>query len=250
MRGYVQTQALLNSLPFFSTVAHSHGKPALSRDFAVDGADGVVYVLDDDDVTLKSIESLLCSVNLKTKAFSSAADFFEFDAPGVPSCLLLEVRRRGPGGLAIQASMLARNIFMPVIFITAHGDISLSVKAMKAGAFDFLTKPFQDQTLLDAVQEALLADKERLRTEGSLATLRNQYEQLTPRERQVLAMIVNGQLNKQIAAALSLSEVTVKIHRREVMRKTGSRTVADLVKKAVLCDIKNSLLNRIPGQGT
>jgi FixJ family two-component response regulator len=210
-----------------------------SRGSATNDSSGIVYVIDDDSPICEAVESLFRSVGIHAKTYSHAVDFLTSDLPDTPSCLLLDVRLRGPSGFVVQSQMRERQIHIPIIFMTAHGDVAMSVKAMKAGAFDFLTKPVRDQELLDVVTEALKVDEKRLRYERSLTTLRHQYDSLTPRQREVMALVVNGLMNKQIASQMCLSEITVKIYRREAMKKMGATTVADLVRKAVQLGIQD-----------
>jgi FixJ family two-component response regulator len=158
--------------------------------------------------------------------------------PEVPSCLILDVRLKGQSGLAVQEQMAASQVGLPIVFMTAHGDIAMTVKAMKAGARDFLAKPFRDQDMLDAVAQALEADEERRAASRSVADLRRSYESLTPREREVMAFVVSGLMNKQIAAEMNLSEITVKIHRGQAMKKMAARSLADLVLKAEALGVK------------
>jgi FixJ family two-component response regulator len=210
----------------------------VSRGSAINDSSGIVYVIDDDSPICEAVESLFRSVGIHAKTYSRAVDFLTSDMPDTPSCLLLDVRLRGPSGFVVQSQMRERQIHIPIIFMTAHGDVAMSVKAMKAGAFDFLTKPVRDQELLDVVTEALKVDEKRLRYERSLAALRHQYDSLTPRQREVMALVVSGLMNKQIASQMCLSEITVKIYRREAMKKMGATTVADLVRKAVQLGIQ------------
>jgi FixJ family two-component response regulator len=192
----------------------------------------VVYVLDDDEGIRLALSSLLRSVGLHVETFESSQAFLAFPKPPTPSCLVLDVRLRGESGLAFQEELGKSSLRMPIIFMTGHGDIAMTVKAMKAGAIDFLAKPFRDQDMLDAVSSALARDADRLAAEQSMASLCASYESLTPREREVMGYVVTGMLNKQIASALNLSEITVKIHRGQVMRKMGARSVADLVRQS------------------
>ena len=192
----------------------------------------VVYVVDDDEAIRHAVESLLRSVGLRVETFETSQEFLDFPKYEVPSCLILDVRLRGESGLAFQEQVAKTGIRMPIVFITGHGDIEMSVKAMKAGAVDFFTKPFRDQDMLDAVSNALARDGERLAAEQSTATLRAAYNSLTPREREVMGYVVAGLMNKQIAAELNLSEITVKIHRGQVMKKMAARSVAELVHSA------------------
>ena len=210
----------------------------VSRGSESNDSSGIVYVIDDDSPICEAVESLFRSVGLQAKTYSHAVDFLTSNMPDRPSCLLLDVRLRGPSGFVVQSQMRERQIHIPIIFMTAHGDVAMSVKAMKAGAFDFLTKPVRDQELLDVVAEALKVDEKRLRYQRSLAALRNHYDSLTPRQREVMTLVVSGLMNKQIASQMCLSEITVKIYRREAMKKMGATTVADLVRKAVQLGIQ------------
>jgi FixJ family two-component response regulator len=192
----------------------------------------MVYVVDDDESMRDAVGNLLRSVGLSVETFGSAQEFLAFDMPDVPSCLILDVRLKGQSGLAVQEQMLASQLGLPIVFMSAHGDIAMTVKAMKAGAKDFLAKPFRDQDMLDAVEHALASDEERLATSRSVADLRRCYDSLTAREREVMAYVAAGLMNKQIAGELNLSEITVKIHRGQAMRKMGARSLADFVLKA------------------
>ncbi|MDR5781849.1 response regulator transcription factor [Caballeronia sp. LZ065] len=196
-------------------------------------ADGaMVYVVDDDESMREALGTLLRSVDLNVTSFASAHEFLAHDMPDVPSCLILDVRLKGQSGLAVQEQMAASQLGLPIVFMTAHGDIAMTVKAMKAGAKDFLAKPFRDQDMLDAVAQALESDAARRTANRSVADLRRAYDLLTPREREVLAFVVSGLMNKQIAAEMNLSEITVKIHRGQAMKKMAARSLADLVLKA------------------
>ncbi|MBN3727100.1 response regulator transcription factor [Burkholderia sp. Ac-20379] len=201
----------------------------------------LVYVVDDHDSMREALTTLLRSVDLNVLAFASAQEFLALDKPDVPSCLILDVRLKGQSGLAVQDQIVAGALGLPIIFITAYGDIEMSVKAMKNGAFDFLAKPFRDQDLLDAVASALLHDKQRRDTGSQVAELRNRFAALTPREREVMSLVTAGLMNKQIAANLDLSEITVKIHRKNAMVKMGARSLADLVLKAQALGINAAL---------
>ncbi len=192
----------------------------------------VVYIVDDDEAMRLALDGLFRSVGLQVQSFESTQDFLAFPRRAVPGCLVLDVRLRGESGLAFQAQMEQGGVRIPVVFMTGHGDIAMSVKAMKAGAVDFLAKPFRDQDMLDAVANALARDRERLASEQAGMALRSAFEALTPRERQVMAFVTAGLMNKQIAAELNLSEVTVKVHRGQMMKKLGARSVADLVRMA------------------
>lgn len=189
-----------------------------------------VIVVDDDRGIRESLEGLLQSVGLDVKTLPSVPDFLRAGRPDVPTCLVLDVRLPGKSGLDFQKELVAANIRIPIIFLTGHGDIPMSVKAMKDGAFEFLTKPFRDQDLLDAIQLALTKDRAWLESEHKLASLRARYESLSQRERQIMALVLKGRLNKQIAADVGLSEITVKIHRGNVMRKMQATSLPDLAR--------------------
>ncbi|MGD0599322.1 MAG: response regulator [Terriglobales bacterium] len=190
----------------------------------------VVFVVDDDPSVRRAIKRLVESVGLHVEIFGSAQEFLQAKRPDVPSCLILDIRLRGASGLDFQRQLVEAGIYVPVIFITAHGDIPMSVQAMKAGAVEFLPKPFRDQDLLDAIQVALKRDRARREREAEIAMLQERYESLTPREREVVAMVVAGMLNKQIAAELGTAENTVKVHRSRAMEKMQAQSLADLVK--------------------
>lgn len=191
-----------------------------------------VYVVDDDAALRDALSSLFRSVGLQVEVFGSAAEFLEKKLPEIPSCLVLDIRLPGVSGLDFQAQLAKAGIRMPVIFMTGHGDIPMSVRAMKAGAIDFLTKPFRDQDMLDAVFSALESDRKQLESDQSIADLSAHYESLTAREKEVMAYVTKGLMNKQIAGEMGLSEITVKIHRGHVMRKMAVRSLADLVRAA------------------
>src|SRR5438094_5046854 len=179
----------------------------------------VVFVVDDDPSVRRAIQRLVESVGLQVELFGSAQEFLRSERPDAPSCLVLDIRLPGISGLDFQRQLAEANIHIPIIFITAHGDIPMTVRAMKAGAVEFLTKPFRDQDLLDAIQIALERDRTRRVQETEVAKLRERYESLTPREREVMPLVVFGLLNKQIAAEIGASEATVKVHRSQLMRK-------------------------------
>jgi FixJ family two-component response regulator len=190
----------------------------------------VVYVIDDDASVRASIESLLRSVGHTVVTFDSTQSFLRFSRPEGPACVVLDVRMPGASGLELQRELAAAGSFIPIIFVTGHGDIAMSVAAMKAGALEFLTKPFRDQDLLDAVHRGVEEDRRRSRRESHLDVLRERYASLTSREQQVMRMAAGGLLNKQIAAELALSEVTVKVHRAHAMQKMQARSLPDLVR--------------------
>ena len=192
----------------------------------------IVFVIDDDPSVRDALKSLIRSVGLEVELFASTQEFLGRAQPDAPACLVLDVRLPGKSGLEFQRDLAEAGVHVPIIFITAHGDIPMSVRAMKAGAVEFLTKPFRDQDLLDAIQVALDRDQARYQREMEVATLRKRVASLTPREREVLPLVVAGHPNKQIAAELGTSETTVKVHRSQLMRKMAADSVADLVRMA------------------
>lgn len=192
----------------------------------------IVFIIDDDASMRASIESLLLSVGHVTQAFATTQEFVLSEQPDVPGCLVLDVRLPGRSGLEFQQELAKSNIQLPIVFITGHGDVPMSVTAMKAGAIEFLTKPFRDQNLLDAVHRAIEIDRGRRAESVMLAELWQRFDSLTPREREVMALVAAGQLNKQIAAELDLSQITVKVHRAQVMRKMHAKSLPDLVRIA------------------
>ncbi|MFD1557513.1 response regulator transcription factor [Paraburkholderia silviterrae] len=198
----------------------------------------VVYVVDDDEPMRDGLDRLLRSVGLRTELFATPEAFLAAHRPDVPGCLVLDVRLRGTSGLALQQEIARLGVELPIIFMTGYGDIAMSVRAMKAGALDFLAKPFRDQDMLDAVANALARDRERRVRDAALCTLRDAYNSLTTREKEVLGLVLSGLMNKQIAAEIHLSEITVKIHRAQIMKKMGASTVADLVLKAASLGIR------------
>jgi FixJ family two-component response regulator len=199
----------------------------------------VVFVVDDDRAIRDALQSLLRSVGFRVELFDSTAGFMESALPDVPSCIVLDIRLPRLSGLDFQAELAKAGLELPIIFITGHGDIPMSVQAMKAGAVDFLTKPFRDQDLLDAVTAAIERDRSHREERRKTSRLRSRYGSLTPREREVMALVTSGLMNKQIAADLGLSEITVKIHRGHVMRKMGAKSLAELVQMAGTLGIKN-----------
>jgi FixJ family two-component response regulator len=195
-------------------------------------AEALVFVVDDDAPMRESLQNLLRSVGLRVEAFASAQEFLRSTRPDVPSCLVLDVRLPGLSGLELQQQLVEGDRAMPIIFITGHGDIPMTVQAMKAGAVEFLSKPFRDQALLDAIQQALARDRAAHEQRAQSEELRRRYHSLTPRERDVLALVVTGLLNKQIAGELGTSEASVKVHRQHVMAKMGAGSLAALVRMA------------------
>jgi FixJ family two-component response regulator len=195
-------------------------------------AQSVVFIIDDDESLREALKRLFRSVDLRAEAFASASEFLQSKLPDVSSCLVLDVRLPGVSGLDFQAELGNANILIPIVFITGHGDIPMAVSAMKAGAVEFLTKPFREQDLLDAVRVALDRDRIRRDQQETDSDLRARFESLTPREREVMAFVTKGLMNKQVAAEMNVAEITVKFHRGHVMRKMGARSLADLLRMA------------------
>jgi FixJ family two-component response regulator len=192
----------------------------------------LVFVIDDDASTRETLSSLIRSVGLQVELFGSAQEFLKSKRPDAPSCLVLDIRLPGISGLDFQRKLADSNIGIPVIFITGHGDIQMSVRAMKAGAIEFLTKPFRAQDLLDAIHAALEKDRGRRERDAEIGELQTRFASLTPREKKVLPLVASGLLSKQIAAEIGTSEATIKVHRSQLMRKMGAESVADLVRMA------------------
>jgi FixJ family two-component response regulator len=191
-----------------------------------------VLVVDDDEEVREALSSLFRSVGLEPKSFASSAELLRHKLPQAPCCIVLDIRLPGVSGLDFQTQLAKAEVHVPIIMMTGHGDIPMSVRAMKAGAVDFLTKPFRDQDMLDAVMQAIERDRKRRDAEKALAELRGLFESLTTREREIMALVTAGLMNKQVAGQLGLSEITVKIHRGHIMRKMRVRSLADLVRAA------------------
>jgi len=192
----------------------------------------IVFVIDDDDSVRRSLERLLRSVDLDVETFASAQDFLRKPMPDRPACVVLDLRLPGPSGLELQESLIRSGHDVPIVFISGHADVPSSVRAIKAGAVDFLQKPFSDQALLDIIHGALLRDRDARRDRAEIADIRLRFDTLTPRERDVLRLVIQGRLNKQIAGDLGISLKTVKVHRGRVMAKMEVRSVAELVRQA------------------
>ncbi len=211
-----------------------------SRDDPASAAERIVIVIDDDVAVRATLSSLFRSVGLRVELFGSAREFAQIKMPDVASCLVLDIRLPGVSGLDFQAELAEADIRIPIIFMTGHGDIPMSVKAMKAGAVDFLTKPFRDQDILDAVIRALERDQKRRDSERGVSELRILFESLTSREREVMTHVADGLMNKQIAAKFGITEITVKVHRGHMMRKMKARSLIDLLGMADLLGIRRT----------
>jgi FixJ family two-component response regulator len=200
----------------------------------------IVFVVDDDASVREGLARLFRSLKLSVEVFASAQEFLANERANVPSCLVLDVRLPGLSGFDFQAELIKADIRIPIVFITGHGDIPMTVRAMKAGAVDFLAKPFREQDLLDAVATAIQRDRARREHEHTVAGLRTHFASLTPREREIMALVASGLMSKQIAARIELSEITVKVHRSHIMKKMGARSVADLVRMTEALGVKST----------
>jgi FixJ family two-component response regulator len=210
------------------------------------GATSLVFIVDDDAQVRESLANLRRSVDLPVETYSSTSEFLRRERPGVPACLILDIRFPGsaPSGLDFQRELVRTNNLLPIIFITGHGDVPMTVQAMKQGAVEFLIKPVREQALLDAIRHAVERDRKRRHEEDQLASIRCRFESLTEREREIMALVTRGLLNKQVGAELGLSEVTVKVHRGNVMRKMQAASLADLVRMSDR--LANSLAASVP----
>ena len=206
----------------------------------ISASEPLVFIVEDDESMRRALSNLFQSVGLEAEVFASAAEMLQSKLPDVASCLVLDIRLPGLSGLDFQAELAKANIHIPIIFMTGHGDIPMSVRAMKGGAVDFLTKPFRDQDMLDAVAVAIERDRKRREAYKIVANLQTHFETLTPREREILALVSSGLMNKQIAAELGLAEITVKIHRGHVMKKMDAKSLADLLRKAETLGIRRA----------
>jgi FixJ family two-component response regulator len=199
----------------------------------------VIFVIDDDASVRQALSRLFRSVGLRVRAYTTASEFLESELPDSPSCMVLDVRLQGASGLDFQTELAKADVHIPIIFLTGHGDIPMTVRAMKAGAVEFLTKPFRDQDMLDAVQLGLARDRSRRAEVNAISKLKSSYELLTPREQEIMGLVTGGLMNKQIAGDIGVSEVTVKMHRGNVMRKMGARSLAELVGMAEALGIRH-----------
>jgi FixJ family two-component response regulator len=216
-----------------------NARPTPPRDLA-SGELPIVYVIDDDESVRRALTNLFQSVSLRVEVFDSAFEFLQGSLSDVASCLVLDIRLPRLSGLDFQTELAKANINIPIIFMTGHGDIPMTVRAMKAGAVDFLTKPFRQQEMLDAVAAAIEQDRKRRKDETTISSARTLFETLTPRERDVLVLVAAGLMNKQIAAEIGIAEITVKIHRGHIMKKMGTRSLADLVRITEMLGIRRA----------
>jgi FixJ family two-component response regulator len=198
----------------------------------------LVLIVEDDELVREALSNLFASIGLEVETFGSASEMLQSKLPDVASCLVLDIRLPGMSGLDFQGELAKAKIHIPVIFMTGHGDVPMTVRAMKGGAVDFLTKPFRDQDMLDAVTVAIERDRKRREADKIVANLQTHFEKLTPREREILALVSSGLMNKQIAAELGLAEITVKIHRGHIMKKMDAKSLADLLRKAETLGIR------------
>jgi FixJ family two-component response regulator len=206
----------------------------------VSAREPLVFIVEDDESMRRALSNLFQSVGLEVEMFGSASEMLQGQLPDVASCLVLDIRLPGLSGLDFQAELAKANIHIPIIFMTGHGDIPMSVRAMKSGAVDFLTKPFRDQDMLDAVTLAIERDRKRREADKIVANLQTHFEALTPREREILALVSSGLMNKQIAADLGIAEITVKIHRGHIVKKMGAKSLADLLRMAETLGIRRT----------
>jgi FixJ family two-component response regulator len=199
--------------------------------------DPIVFIVDDDSALRDALSSLLRSIGLRVETFPSVAEFVQFQRPDVPSCLVLDVRLQGTSGLDFQNELARSNVTLPIVFMTGHGDIAMTVRAMKAGAVDFLAKPFREQDLLDAVTSALDKDKKGRQADKNTHEIRTRFQTLTAREKEIMGLAASGLMNKQIAGEIGLSEITVKIHRGHAMKKMNAKSFAELVRMAEVLEL-------------
>ena len=212
-------------------------RPKTPREL-ISAREPLVFIVEDDELMREALGNLFASIGLEVEVFGSASEMLQSKLPDVASCLVLDIRLPGISGLDFQGELAKANIHIPVIFMTGHGDIPMSVRAMKGGAVDFLTKPFRDQDMLDAVTVAIERDRKRREADKIVANLQTLFEKLTPREREILALVSSGLMNKQIAAELGVAEITVKIHRGHIMKKMDAKSLADLLRKAEALGIR------------
>ena len=203
-------------------------------------SEGIVFIIDDDESLREGLKRLFRSVGLRSEGYPSGREFLQSKIPDIPSCILLDVRMPGLSGLDFQVELNNADIPVPIVFMTGHGDIPMTVRAMKAGAVEFLTKPFRDQEILDAVQLSLKKDRERIENEKIAKGLKARFESLTSREREIMVLVTTGLMNKQIAGEIGVSEITVKVHRGNVMRKMNAKSLADLVRMAEALGVRRT----------